>query len=163
MLPTAGWIPGFSARSRQHAWHSCRAGCIVTSENPQGLANHITSIHQYPFPQVKKNQRFQQEISYIDVMQDTDFPLIWVDSWPDVSGGIYSLYARCDCVRGTKLVGSPVCTLGCHAGVASFRHLTMLSLLVATRKPLLGNTYKTARLVALEAPTGCFKGREAAP
>ena len=29
------------ARSRQHAWHSCRAGCIDFSENPQGLATHM--------------------------------------------------------------------------------------------------------------------------
>ena len=29
------------ARSRQHAWHSCRADCIVISENPQGLAAHM--------------------------------------------------------------------------------------------------------------------------
>jgi len=41
MLPTMGWIPGFSACIAQHAWHSCRAGCIVISENPQGLATHM--------------------------------------------------------------------------------------------------------------------------
>jgi len=41
VLPTTGWIPGFSACSGQHAWHSCRAGCIVISENPQGLATHM--------------------------------------------------------------------------------------------------------------------------
>jgi len=41
VLPTMGWLPGFSACSGQHAWHSCRAGCIVISENPQGLATHM--------------------------------------------------------------------------------------------------------------------------
>ena len=41
VLPTPGWIPGFSACSGQHAWHSCRAGCIFISENPQGLATHM--------------------------------------------------------------------------------------------------------------------------
>ena len=41
MLPTTDWIPGFSACSGRHAWHSCRAGCIVISENPQGLATHM--------------------------------------------------------------------------------------------------------------------------
>jgi len=42
VLPTTDWIPGFSACSGQHAWHSCRAGCIVISEDPQGLATHIS-------------------------------------------------------------------------------------------------------------------------
>jgi len=41
VLPTTGWIPGFSACSGQHAWHSCRAGCIVIPENPQRLATHM--------------------------------------------------------------------------------------------------------------------------
>jgi len=41
VLPTTGWIRGFSACSGQHAWHSCRAGRIVISENPQGLATHM--------------------------------------------------------------------------------------------------------------------------
>jgi len=36
-----GWKARNPARSRQHACHSCRAGCIVISENPQGLATHI--------------------------------------------------------------------------------------------------------------------------
>jgi len=36
-----GLDSGFSACSRQHAWHSCRADCIVISENPQGLATHM--------------------------------------------------------------------------------------------------------------------------
>jgi len=27
-----------------NAWHSCRVGCIVFSENPQGLATHFTYI-----------------------------------------------------------------------------------------------------------------------
>jgi len=39
-----GWKARNPAHSRQHAWHSCRAGCIVISENPQGLATHRT-IH----------------------------------------------------------------------------------------------------------------------
>jgi len=38
LLPTAGLIPCFSACRGQNAWHSCRAGCFVISENPQGLA-----------------------------------------------------------------------------------------------------------------------------
>ena len=46
VLPTTGWIPGFSACSGQHAWHSCRAGCIVISENPQGLAIHMVRDEQ---------------------------------------------------------------------------------------------------------------------
>jgi len=28
-----GWIPLCSVRSRQHAWRSCRVGCIANSEN----------------------------------------------------------------------------------------------------------------------------------
>ena len=39
-----GWIPGFSACSGQHAWHSCRARCIVISQNPQGLATHMVQL-----------------------------------------------------------------------------------------------------------------------
>jgi len=35
------WLSAFSG---QHAWHSCRAGCIVISENPQGLATHMVRI-----------------------------------------------------------------------------------------------------------------------
>jgi len=46
VLPTTGWIPGFPASSGQHAWHSCRAGCIVFSENPQGLATHMVLNHR---------------------------------------------------------------------------------------------------------------------
>jgi len=41
VLPTTGWIPGFSACSGKQAWHSCRAGCIVIPENPPGLATHM--------------------------------------------------------------------------------------------------------------------------
>jgi len=41
VLPTMSWIPSFSACSGQHAWHSCRARCIVFSDNPQGLATHM--------------------------------------------------------------------------------------------------------------------------
>jgi len=41
MLPNTGWIRGFSTYSGRHAWHSCRASCIVISENPQGLATHM--------------------------------------------------------------------------------------------------------------------------
>jgi len=41
VLPTTGWIHGFWPCSGQHAWHSCRGGCIVISENPQGLATHM--------------------------------------------------------------------------------------------------------------------------
>jgi len=46
VLSATGWKARNSARSRQHAWYSCRAGCIIISENPQGLATHIvrTSI-----------------------------------------------------------------------------------------------------------------------
>jgi len=44
VLPTTGWIPGFSACSEHHAWHPYRAGCIVISENPQGLAIHMGSV-----------------------------------------------------------------------------------------------------------------------
>jgi len=29
--------PEFSTLGRQNAWHLCQAGCIVISENPQGL------------------------------------------------------------------------------------------------------------------------------
>ena len=47
VLPTTGGIPGFSACSGQHAWHSCRAGCIVISENPQGLATHMVHLQFY--------------------------------------------------------------------------------------------------------------------
>ena len=41
MLSTTGWKARNPARSRQHAWYSSRAGCIVFSENPQGLATHM--------------------------------------------------------------------------------------------------------------------------
>jgi len=41
VLSTTGWKARNPARSRQHAWYSCRAGCIVISENPQGLATHM--------------------------------------------------------------------------------------------------------------------------
>ena len=37
------------SRSGQHVWHSCRAGCTVISENPQGLATHmIPATMTYP-------------------------------------------------------------------------------------------------------------------
>jgi len=49
VLPTPGWIPGFSTCSGQHAWHSCRAGCIVISENSQGLATHMVHDVVMPF------------------------------------------------------------------------------------------------------------------
>jgi len=41
VLSTTGWKARKPARSRQHALHSCRAGSIVISENPQGLATHM--------------------------------------------------------------------------------------------------------------------------
>jgi len=41
VLSTTGWKARNPARSRQHAWHSCRAGYIVFSANPQGLATHM--------------------------------------------------------------------------------------------------------------------------
>jgi len=44
VLSTTGWKARNPARSRQLAWHSCRAGCIVFSENPQGLATHMVLI-----------------------------------------------------------------------------------------------------------------------
>jgi len=44
VLPSTGWIPVFSACSGQHAWYKCRAGCIVISENPQGLATHMVQL-----------------------------------------------------------------------------------------------------------------------
>jgi len=34
----------FSACSGQHAWHSCRADCIVISENPPRLATHMEYV-----------------------------------------------------------------------------------------------------------------------
>ena len=39
-LLRAGFL-AFQPISGQHAWHSCRAGCIVLSENPQELATHM--------------------------------------------------------------------------------------------------------------------------
>ena len=59
VLPTTGWIPGFSACSGQHAWHSCRAGCIVISESPQGLATHM--VHRILRHQ--GYQRYERRIS----------------------------------------------------------------------------------------------------
>jgi len=50
VLPTTGWIPVYLACSGQPAWHSCRAGCIVISENPQRLATHM--VHR-AFPTSK--------------------------------------------------------------------------------------------------------------
>jgi len=50
VLPITGWIPGFSACSGQHAWHSCRAGRIVISENPQGLATHMVQSRTWTAP-----------------------------------------------------------------------------------------------------------------
>jgi len=44
VLPTTDWKDRNPARSRQHAWHSCRAGFIVISENPQGVATHMVLI-----------------------------------------------------------------------------------------------------------------------
>jgi len=41
VLSTTSWKARNPARSKQHAWHSCRAGCNVISENPQGLATHM--------------------------------------------------------------------------------------------------------------------------
>ena len=41
VLSATGWKARNSARSRQHAWYSCRGGCIIISENPQGLATHM--------------------------------------------------------------------------------------------------------------------------
>jgi len=42
----------FPARGRQHARHSCRAGCIVVSENPQRLVNRsaraTARVRSYP-------------------------------------------------------------------------------------------------------------------
>jgi len=46
VLPThTVWTSG---RGRQHAWHPCRAGSIVISENPQGLVTH--SVHWVSCP-----------------------------------------------------------------------------------------------------------------
>jgi len=50
VLSTTGWKSRNPARSRQHAWFSCRAGCIVISENPQGLATHMVHIFSEPTP-----------------------------------------------------------------------------------------------------------------
>jgi len=44
VLSTTGWKASNPAHSRQHAWHSRRAGCIVISENPQGLATHMVHL-----------------------------------------------------------------------------------------------------------------------
>ena len=66
VLPTTGWIPGFSACSGQHAWHLCRAGCIVISENPQGFATHMvpTTGTESHCPL----ERFTQ-MTYVDVSE----------------------------------------------------------------------------------------------
>jgi len=40
VLSTTGWKARNPALSRQHAWHSCRAGRII-SENPRGIATHM--------------------------------------------------------------------------------------------------------------------------
>jgi len=47
VLSTKGWKARNPALSRQHVWHSCRADCIVFSENPQGLATHMVYIHAH--------------------------------------------------------------------------------------------------------------------
>jgi len=47
VLPTTGWKARNPVRSRQHAWHSCWAGCSVISENPQGLAAHLVENKRY--------------------------------------------------------------------------------------------------------------------
>jgi len=44
VLSTTGWKARNPARSRQHAWQPYRAGCIVFSENPQGLATHVLRV-----------------------------------------------------------------------------------------------------------------------
>ena len=47
VLSATGWKAMNSARSRQHTWYSCRAGCIVISENPQGLETRM--VHNCVF------------------------------------------------------------------------------------------------------------------
>jgi len=42
MLPHSTWILVASARRRQHAWHSCRAGCIIFLEK-RGCEKHAGS------------------------------------------------------------------------------------------------------------------------
>jgi len=44
VLSATGWKARNPARSGQHAWHSCRAGCVVFSENPKGLATHLVLL-----------------------------------------------------------------------------------------------------------------------
>ena len=43
VLPNRGWRASVAGGIRQHAWHSCWAGSIVISGNPQGLVSR--SVH----------------------------------------------------------------------------------------------------------------------
>ena len=72
VLPNTGWIPGFSACSGQQAWHSCRAGCIGISENPQGLATHV--VHA------------KKKIEYNDASVTTKPPIITTQLWSFLIG-----------------------------------------------------------------------------
>jgi len=56
VLSTTGWKAKNPARSRPHAWHSCRAGCII-SENPHGLATHMVLLK-------RKNTQVQVHIFF---------------------------------------------------------------------------------------------------
>ena len=63
--PTTGWIPGFSACGGQHAWHSCRAGCIVISENPQELATHMVLLGSFRWKKtfIKKHVKCESDLN----------------------------------------------------------------------------------------------------
>jgi len=54
---TTRWKARNPVRSRQHARHSCRAGCIVFSENPQGLATRMVHLIFGWYPMYYRSKR----------------------------------------------------------------------------------------------------------
>jgi len=69
VLPTAGWIPGFSGSGR-HAWHSCRGCCVVISENPQRARNsHGTPINDWLVSSIECKGIFLHDIIFLFLLQ----------------------------------------------------------------------------------------------
>jgi len=71
VLSTTGWKARNPARSRQHSWYLCRAGCIAISENPRGLATHMVyggwALKLFPRANNFSQSRFQQYVLLLDL------------------------------------------------------------------------------------------------
>jgi len=57
---TRGWKAWNSVRKRQHAWHSCRAGSIVTSNNIQGLVTRSVKVSSRASPSWSRFSRVSE-------------------------------------------------------------------------------------------------------